>query len=242
MKAEVKTAWKTLLQGNVSAHGNHKWRLKKWYKVNKVEMCNAGFHCSPRIVDAMSYVNPYVIALVEVRGEHQDADNKSAWSEMRLLKVWKPTRKQLVELAIFCAEQVQKHWLAKYPNDDRPQKAIDAAKVWVKNPTEENKNAAHAAAYAAAYAARVAAYVAACAAHAAYNAAYVAADATHAAADAAHATHAATYAATDAARQDILNTIEAWIQDNICGLRKTKKESPGTLLMIRESSGTNCHL
>lgn len=40
-----------------------------------------------------------------------------------------------------------------HPNDDRPRKAIEAAKEWLKNPTEENRKAAEAA-WAAAAAAR----------------------------------------------------------------------------------------
>ena len=68
----------------------------------------------------------------------------------------------------------------KYPNDDRPQKAIQAAKAYLKNPTKENKNAAANAAYAA-NAANAAAYAAYAAAYAAANAAYAAANAANAA-------------------------------------------------------------
>jgi len=86
---------------------------------------------------------------------------------------------QRVEIAIYCADRVIDIFEDKYPNDDRPRKAINAAKTWLKEPTEENRsaaNAADAAANAAAYAAYAAAY-AAYAADAAYAAAYAAADA-----------------------------------------------------------------
>ena len=64
------------------------------------------------------------------------------------------TKAQFVRVAIGEAEAVLHIWTAKYPDDDRPQKAIKAAKDWLGNPTSETRSAA-AAAYAtyAAYAA-----------------------------------------------------------------------------------------
>ena len=97
----------------------------------------------------------------------------------------KPTA---VKIAIACAEHVLAIFEKKYPNNKRSRKAIEAAIAWVKNPTEENRQAAAAAADAAD------------AAYAAY-AAYAAADADADAADAtyaAYATYAAAYAAADA--------------------------------------------
>ena len=119
------------------------------------------------------------------------------------LNEWKPqharwlfnalmNRKQRTELAIFCAESVLPIFEDRYPEDKRPRKAIDAARVWLENPTEENRRAAAYAADAAyaAYAAAAAGAVAAVAA--------AAADA----ADAAYAAYAADAAAADAAAAD----------------------------------------
>jgi hypothetical protein len=104
------------------------------------------------------------------------------------------------------ADRVLHIYESKYPNDDRPRKAIEAARSGSKYA------AAYAAAYAA-YAADAAAYAAAHAAHAdadaaaAYAAAY-AADAAAYAADAAaayaaaYAADAAYAAAADAGRKD----------------------------------------
>ena len=68
-----------------------------------------------------------------------------------------------VRYAVYAAEQVISMFEKKYPNDKRPRKAIEAAKAWIKNPTEKNRvvaaSAADAAADADAYAA--AAYAAA---------------------------------------------------------------------------------
>lgn len=60
------------------------------------------------------------------------------------------SKKITVDFAVFCAEQVLPIFEAKYPDDDRPRKAIEAAK---------NSSAASAAA-SAAYAAASAAYAA----------------------------------------------------------------------------------
>jgi hypothetical protein len=144
--------------------------------------------------------------------EQREADRLTTLSILRLLikeKRWDwfawfaprlMTHKQKVQWAIFCAEQVINIYEKKYPSDDRPRKAIDAAKACLKNPSEKTKraaayaaNAAYAAANAAAYAANAAAY-AAYAANAAAYAAYAAAYAANAAAYAAYAANAAAYA------------------------------------------------
>ena len=95
-----------------------------------------------------------------------------------------------VRYAVFAAEQVIDIFEKKYTEDDRPRKAILAAKNYIENPCDENKDAAYAAACAAAYAA---AYAAGAAANAAGAAAYAAANAAGAAAN------AAAYAAANAA-------------------------------------------
>ena len=100
-------------------------------------------------------------------------------------------KKQNVLYAIFAAEQVIHIFEKKCPNEDRPRKAIKAAKNYLKNPCKKTKDSAYDAAYAAA------AYDAA--AYAAY-AAYAAddADAAHAAANAANAANAYANAANAA--------------------------------------------
>ena len=101
------------------------------------------------------------------------------------------TKKQCQRYAIYAAKQVLHIFEDKYPDDDRPRKAIKAAEKCLKNPTEKNKKAAFAGAGADAYADAADAY-------AAYAAvAYADADAYTAAAYA--AADAAAYAAADAA-------------------------------------------
>jgi len=131
------------------------------------------------------------------------------WAISRLLKKDDKTR-----YAIYAAKQVLSIFEKEYPKDERPRLAIEAAENYLKNPTQENKDAAYAeadavgaayaadAAYAAAYGAVYAAYAAdaaAYAAYAAYAAAYAEADAAQVAADAAYAAvDAAAYAEADA--------------------------------------------
>ena len=80
-----------------------------------------------------------------------------------------------VFLAIGLAEKALPIWEAEYPEDMSPRKAIEAAKEWLKNPSDAATNAAAdaanaASAYAASYAAAYAAYAAAYAPAAAYAA------------------------------------------------------------------------
>ena len=101
-----------------------------------------------------------------------------------------PERRKLARTAAECAELVLPIYEAVYPDDDRPRKAIEAAKRGDLDECCAAANAAYTAAYAAAAyaayaAAAYAAYAAAYAAYAAYAAAYTAADAADATADAA---------------------------------------------------------
>jgi len=96
-------------------------------------------------------------------------------------------KKWCVSRAIQHAESVLHVFEEEYPEDDRPRKAIEAAKAWLENPSEENQELADAAAAAA---------DAADTADAAAYAAYAAADATTT-----FAAYATTFAAAAAARQ-----------------------------------------
>lgn len=98
----------------------------------------------------------------------------------------KSEHESLVLWATNCAEEVLHIFEEKYPNDDRPRKAIEAGRMWANR--ELTVSEARSAAFAAHAAARAAVHVAARAAARA---------AGHAAATAhvrTHARHAATYA------------------------------------------------
>jgi len=122
--------------------------------------------------------------------------------------------KEKLSLAIQCVERVLFMWEEKFPDDNRPRKAIEAAKAYLANPTKENKKAAKAyakAASAAAYAASTSNAVAA--ADAASNAADAASNVAFAAADAAihtyiHTSLAAAYAIKATKKYYKLNEIK----------------------------------
>ena len=115
------------------------------------------------------------------------AENKLDWAHWLVVRIL--NRRQLVEYAIFAAEQVLPVFEEKYPNDKRAREAIDAARRVLEDDTPKNR-AADVAAYAAAHAARAAAHAARAAAYAAD-----AADAAYAAAYSADAADAAAYSA-----------------------------------------------
>ena len=110
--------------------------------------------------------------------EGREAMDYANWGIVRLM-----TRGQKVEYAVYAAKQVLRIYETKYPGDDRPRKAIEAAEKYFSGPSSSAAYAYADAAYAYADAADAAAY----AADAAYAAAY--------AADAAYAAYAADAAA-----------------------------------------------
>ncbi len=131
---------------------------------------------------------------------------------------------QRVEYAVYAADQVIDIFEKKYPNDDRPRKAIEAARRCIKNPSKKNKAADATAAAAAAYTATDAytdAYAAAYAADSAYAAAYTAAAAyADYDADAADATYAAAYNAAAAAAYAYATTDAAYAYTGAYAMRK----------------------
>jgi hypothetical protein len=217
---KTKRLWKTMLyrDGELrSEHGNEGWKLGEWHKVDgPLEMCQRGYHASKNIIDAMQYVNPEAVTQVEVRGDHLEQSDKQVWSEMRVVKAWEWTKVDSVSLAVYAAESVIGIFEKKHPDDKRPRQAIEAAKAWLKDPSEENRNAAGAA-WAAAWAAWDAARAAG-AAGAAWAAAWAAWDAARAAARAAGAAagDAAGDAAWAAAGAAMKQRIHRWI------VRRTK--------------------
>jgi hypothetical protein len=184
--------------------GNCTWKVGAWKHENNIDICSKGFHCSNTILDALSYVKGSILAEVEVKGKSIKQKDKSVHEDMCLKKVWYWRKEDSVALSIYAAELVIKNFEKKYPDDKRPREAIQAAKKWLKNPTEENASvsASSAAAYAssaAAYASTVsAAYVSAAYVSAAYAAASAYASSAAAASAAASAYVSAAYAAASA--------------------------------------------
>lgn len=136
-----------------SKNGDHKWEVGKLYTFKgDLELCKKGFHCSKGIYQAFSYVQGSIFAEVECLGKHiKDQDNtKEVWEKMKIIKVWKWQNIDSILFSIYAANLVVDNFEKVYPNDDRPRKAIEAAKTYALNPTEENRLAAESAARSAA--------------------------------------------------------------------------------------------
>jgi hypothetical protein len=147
-----------LIDGKLKSNsGDHTWELNRWYThEGEVKKCEQGFHCSTEPLDAFSFVKGEIIAIVETKGKSDKEKDKEAWEKMKITKAYYWDKEASVKLAIFSAELVIDIYEKQCPNDSGPRKAIEAAKKYLENPTEENKAAANAAANAAAYAANAA--------------------------------------------------------------------------------------
>ena len=156
--ATKKRLWKSLkYQGGeiVSYFDQSEWTVGEWrnnpYTVTKA--CE-GLNCCQHITDAMGYVRCEILAEVVIRGKQIDEDTKITVQEMKIIRAWKWSPLDSVALAIYAAELVIEHYEQKYPNDKRPRNAIDAAKAYLKNPTNDSAYAAANAANAAANASK----------------------------------------------------------------------------------------
>jgi hypothetical protein len=202
--------FKILVDGKSCHGGNSTWSLPNgntpgdWMPtLRKLEPCARGYH----IVEAHQIPKwlkeECQIFEVEVSGKvipHDD--DKHVCGKVRLIKQMKWDSEVYLRLfAADCAEHVLHIYEKEYPSDDRPRKAIEAARKYAR---KEIDAAARAAAWAAARAADwAAAGAAAAAADAAGDAAWAAAwaAARAAAGDAARAAAAAADAAGDAEQQ-----------------------------------------
>ncbi|SRR5712692_231562 len=125
--------WKLLRTGLKSQNGDITWKPLEWQKCReKLSMCSNGFHCSLGILQALRYVNGEILAEVEVQGNNILSPDKECWSEMRIIRAWKWTKKDSVNLAILAAELVLPNFEIVFPKDNRPKKAIEAAKNYLK--------------------------------------------------------------------------------------------------------------
>ena len=161
-----------------SNSGDTAWKVGEWqtHKSN-IDICHSGFHCSPTILDALSYVKGEILAIVEVKGKSDKQNDKSVHEQMRITKAYYWQKSDSVALSIYAAELCISNYEKLYPDDNRPRKAIEAAKNYLKNPTEANRSAAESAAESAARSAAWSARSAWSAAESAWLAAWSAAEA-----------------------------------------------------------------
>ena len=189
----MKTIYKVLASDGTPCHGGSgKWfmpkgkRPGKWMPAIKdIQPCARGYHFV-NLEQLPTWLGPTLYE-VEVRGQVTHLADKSVAEQARLIRkveIWND--KTLRLFAADCAEHVLGIYERVCPKDDRPRKAIQAARDFANGLID--RNAAHAAANAA-YSAAEAAYSAA---EAAYAASYAASYAAYAAS---YAAYAADYSA-----------------------------------------------
>ena len=177
---------------------DEKWRIGQRRTLKgEIIPCQYGYHASPSLWDALRYAPGALACKVELSGTIvPHGDDKYAASTRKLVAAVNVER-ELRLFAADCAEHVLYLFEEKYPDDDRPRKAIQAARDFA-NGLITAANAAY-----AAYAANAAVVANAANAYAANAAAAAAAaaaaDASYAAAYAINAAYAGRYAASHAA-------------------------------------------
>ena len=149
------TLYKVLdAEGKAMHGGSGQWRLPKgdqpgeWMPPIKGNLipCANGYHLTDR-ASLIQWIGP-TIWEAEGRGDSVADTEKSAWREARLIRkveAWDEKNARL--FAADCAEHVLHLFEAKYPQDDRPRKAIEVARQFARG---EIGDAARAAARAAA--------------------------------------------------------------------------------------------
>ena len=147
--------------GSCCNGGSGKWHLPKGKRPGKwmpkidseLEPCANGYHlCRPQ--DLIHWLDEAIFE-VEFRGDVVEGNDKVVVREARLLcklDAWNEKSARL--FAADCAERVLPIYEKDYPDDDRPRKAIQAARDYANGKiTEEELDAAGDAARAAAWAA-----------------------------------------------------------------------------------------
>ena len=127
----------------------------KWLpKFDKLELCKSGYH----VTDAehlIDWIDGNQLFEVEVEGKALKGDNKTTCQKIRFVRQvegWND--KNLRFFAFWCAEQVLPIYEEKYPDDNRPRRAIETARRYAEGlATEGELAAARTAAWAAAWAA-----------------------------------------------------------------------------------------
>ena len=120
-----------------SEHGDTQWMIGKWQKCKgKLSLCHNGFHASQKPIDSLNYIFGTRWFECEAQGEILKDTDKVCASEMRIVK--EIPNKVIQQFAIDCAWRVLHIFEERYPDDKRPRQAIEAARAYLKFPTQEN--------------------------------------------------------------------------------------------------------
>jgi len=129
-------------------------RPGKWStKVDRLEICERGWHYTT-LEHLLNWLQAEIYE-IETRGAILGGDDKSAAQQIRLVRKVENWNERTARLfACDCAEHVQHIWRKGYPDDNRPQAAIDTARKFANGEaTAEEMDAAGDAARDAAWAA-----------------------------------------------------------------------------------------
>jgi hypothetical protein len=181
------------------------WERNEWRDI----ACNPvlyaqGFYASDCIADAVQWFGN-VLGEVEVRGHSVPGRVMSVHQGMRIVRAWKFSPQDWLDLATYTAELVLPIFESRFPDDDRPRTAIGSGSA---------ADAADAAGRAANIGARSAAH-AARAAVAAADARTRKADAAAYAAQAVRSADGAAHGISVVARTDVHDNIETWLRERI---------------------------
>lgn len=97
--------------------------------------------------------------ITDAKGLFDLALKEKRYSDINWVLTRKMNKKQLLRYAIFAAELVISNFERYSPDDDRPQKAIEAAKNYLRSPSTMTRSAARSAGSAAWSAAESATYI-----------------------------------------------------------------------------------
>ena len=144
--------WKTLNDGLLSEYDKLQLKIGIWYDNNDIKndirTRKRGFHCSQHVIDIMYHMKPGIVARIEVKGaqsiipdfikeEYLITPGLEIWSDIRVLQAWQWTKFDYVALAAYAAGSVVDVYEKKYPHDDRPRKAVEAVKKWLKDSSSD---------------------------------------------------------------------------------------------------------
>jgi hypothetical protein len=162
------TYYKWMLEGRLTGYQGKPWptTLKRWTPNEEPFVCESGWHaCEAKdLLSHLPHADTFELFIVKGRGNMVSGDDKVAFTSMQLVeRVGVCDKKMLRLFGADCAERVLPIFLKVLPNDDRPAKAIQAARDFANGKIDDaaGLSARDAAWYAAQAAARAAAWDAA---------------------------------------------------------------------------------
>jgi len=151
IRGKVVVGYKSVNDELMSGHGSVKWEVGVWKKFRGgLELCKSGFHASEHPYDVLNYLQGNRLFRIEAKGKIIRGSDKFVAEEMRLVREVKNFKRLSVEFAVWNAKRCLKNYEKKYPNDDKPRKAISSAEKWLRARNDAERKKAESAAWSAA--------------------------------------------------------------------------------------------